>query len=393
MRLVIDGRRLRADRTGVGRYLELLLKEWSVQGLPLHNGLLLLQDERVLDVIPPVSGLEIRASGSRLPGIVWEHATLGRTLERGDLLFAPANLIPLTWHGPTALVLHDVIGEVLRTTFPLHRRIWYGARYRAAVSLADRIVVPSHCTARDARRVYQINDNRLAVVPCAPAEGFQPRKPADPFVQSARSAIGLELDRPFFLFAGKRSQRRNIPAIIRAFNMFIQVHPEYRLIFAGPAAGSDDRGRMEGEKVMFVGRVSEPTLQGLMNAATALLYPSDYEGFGLPVVEAMASGCPVVALRNSAVEEVAGEAAWYLTAATPIDLLTALRVFAEDSRERDRYVELGFGQASRFDRTRFAATISREIGDLAQEVRLNGYDRRRRTRIGFASRTNHSTTV
>jgi glycosyltransferase involved in cell wall biosynthesis len=369
MRLVIDGRRLTADRTGVGRYLELLLKEWSLQGLPMSKGLLLLQDERVLNEIPPIFGLEIRAAGSGAPGIVWEHAVLGRSLQPGDLLFAPANLVPFTWQGPTALVLHDVIGEILPRTFPLHRRVWYGARYRAAVKRASRIIVPSRSTETDARLVYKIDDDRIAVVPCAPAAGFHPRKPTDPFVLQAKAEIGLENDRPFFLFVGKRSQRRNIPSIIQAFRMFNQEKQEYRLIFAGPSAGFDDRERMETGNVKIVGRVRESTLQGLMNAATALLYPSDYEGFGLPVVEAMASGCPVVALRNSAVEEVSGEAVWYLPTSKPIDLLTAMNALTETPFERDRLIELGLRRAERFQRADFAAGVGRVLADLAEEIR------------------------
>ncbi len=194
------------------------------------------------------------------------------------------------------------------------------------------MLVPSRATARDVARVHGVPDDRLRVVYPGPEPVVPP--PAAPTrrnVRGARRALGLG-DRPFFLFVGKRSRRRNVPAILDAFAAHRREHPGHLLVFAGP----DDRRPLPGPVAGSIraGHVAEPILRGLLADAIALLYPSDYEGFGLPVVEALASGCPVVTLRNSALTEAGGDAPWYLDAADPRALAVAMHALATDPAER-----------------------------------------------------------
>jgi glycosyltransferase involved in cell wall biosynthesis len=216
VRLVIDGQRLTSTRTGVGRCLELLLSSWAETGWPTDDVVLVLRDRGGLERVPRAPGLRSIVVGERWPGLVWENVGLGRILRRGDLLFAPANLVPWTWRGATVAVLYDTLPWSVPGCFPWHVRAWFGGRYRMAARRATRIVAPSDCTARDLVRVHGVPRERIEVVHPAPDRRLRPLDANAPEVRAARAALGLS-DAPFFLFVGKRSPRRNVPAIVSAF--------------------------------------------------------------------------------------------------------------------------------------------------------------------------------
>jgi glycosyltransferase involved in cell wall biosynthesis len=354
MRLVIDGQRLTSERTGVGRCLESLLHEWAVSGMPLAETLIVLRDSQGRERVPKVDGLTAKVVGEGWPGLAWECFGLRRQLRPDDLLFAPANLVPPNWRGRTVLVIYDTLPWSVPQSFTWRTRIRFGWRYRWAARRADRVIVPSKATARDVARVHGIAPDRLRVIYPGPDAAFRPLPHDSAPVRAARRVLGLG-DALFFLFVGKRSPRRNVPAILDAFSRHRQQQPSHRLVFVGP----DDQEPLPGPEagVIRAGHVAEPTLHGLMADAVALLYPSDYEGFGLPVVEAMASGCPVVTLRNSALIEAGGDAPWYLDTPSTEALLQALAILSSDPAERAERTAKGLAHVARFRQAHFATGV------------------------------------
>jgi len=366
LRLVIDGHRLTAQRTGVGRCLEGLLTDWADTGWPLGETVLVGRDPDGLRDVPESSGLRTVVVGRNWPGLVWENFGLGGLLRPGDLLFAPANVVPWRWRGPSVVILYDTLLWSAPAGFSRMTRLRFGARYRTAARRATRVIVPSAATARDVARFLGVADGRTAVVYPGPEPAFRPLDPTDPIVVAARSAVGLAGE-PFFLFVGKRSRRRHLPAILEGFEWHRRRFPDHRLVFVGPGGVEGLPGAESG--VVAAGHVAEPVLHGLYASALALLYPSDHEGFGLPVVEAMASGCPVVTLRNSALVESGGEAAYYLDAAEPGPMADALSRLSGDAHGRADLVARGLVQAARFTRAGFADGVRREIRAVAEAIR------------------------
>ncbi len=363
MRLVIDGRRLTAERTGVGRYLEVLLREWAASGPPLPETLVVLRDRAGLVRVPGGSSIRAEVAGEGWPGLIWEQFGLGRRLRPGDVLFAPANLVPAGWRGPTVLVMHDTLLAAMPETFPWHVRWRFGRRYHLAATRADRVLTPSQSTWRDVARYHGVPAGRLRVVYPAPDASFRPQGPASDEVLEARARVGLGSS-PFFLFVGKPSGRRNVPAILAAFERHRAAHPGHKLVFVGPGGvGPGHPG--DAGSILRPGHVAEPVLRGLMADAVALLYPSEYEGFGLPIVEALASGCPVVTLRRGAMLEAGGDAAYYLDHADPGALAHAMHALATDVPTRASRMSRGFTHAARFTPSRFADEVRAEIRDVA----------------------------
>lgn len=364
MRVVIDGRRLTAERTGVGRYLESLLAEWARTELPAESTVVVLRDRAGLACVPNARGLTALVAGEGLPGLLWERWALGRVPRAGDVLFAPTNLQPARWRGPSVVVLFDTLQESRPRDFPWLTRVRFGSRYRAAARLASRVIVPSVATAADVTRHYGVSSELISIVRPAHEPHFQPLAANHRDVRLARESLGIGRA-PFFLFIGKRSKRRHVAETLEAFARVRERSTDALLVFVGP-----DGSRLPrlGDGVIVAGHVSETALRGLLASAVALVYPSEQEGFGLPVVEAMACGCPVVTLRRAALAEAGGDAALYLDEATPSALAAAMSSLLEPAL-RSNHAARGLDHVSRWTRADFAAAITRELRAVVRQAR------------------------
>lgn len=364
MRLVIDGHRLAPTRTGVGRALELVLASWARTGPPIEPATLILAHRDAERALPPITGLQTRVIMPRAPGIVRETLGLGGFLEKDDILLAPAGVAPWFPRVKTVLVVYDLLHHALPNRGPRLRGAWQALRSRRAAERAERILVPSLTTRDDMITHWRIDPERIRVAPLAPAAVFALGAVGETQPALARSAVGLGARDRFILFVGKRSDRRNIPLIVSAFARVRARFADCRLVFAGPP-GPDSASLAQEPGVVVAGFVTEPVLAGLYAGAECLIHVSEHEGFGLPLVEAMACGCPVIALRTRVAVEVGGAALLSLESLDGDALAGLFATILGDRDARAVWARRALERSRSFDRAAFAGAIDGAIRELA----------------------------
>jgi glycosyltransferase involved in cell wall biosynthesis len=251
----------------------------------------------------------------------------------------PAAVPPVRDGQRLVVTVHDLAFERFPGLFPRNWRWLYRAGLRAAVKRADAILVPSKSTADDLCSRTSVDPSRVHVTPLAPALTTSDDDPADVLAQ-------LDITQPYVLSVGTIEPRKNLTRLVRAYR---QVAPDvpHALVLAGAPGWHAEEletelARIGPGAIVRTGRVGEEQLDALYRGADAFVYPSLYEGFGLPVVEAMARGVPTITSNTSSLPEVAGDAALLVDPTDVSEIAEALarvltdRALADDLRARGR---------------------------------------------------------
>ena len=301
-------------------------------------------------VLRPPAALSQRA------GHLWEQALLPVAARRSRAIYCPANAAPLLTRR-SVLVVHDLAA--------LRHPEWYSAQFATyyrhvlprLARRARRLITPSEFSRRELADGLGIDPGRVTVVPNGVDERFSPFADA----ASVRRAHGLE--KPYVLLVGTRLARKNLGALAAARRRLDELGLE--LVSAGSGR---HWSRQDGTvPVRALGYVAEQQLPGLYAGAAALAMPSLYEGFGLPVLEAMASGVPVVASDRAAVPETCGGAALLVAPEDPDALADALVRVVTDDVLHEKLVAAGLERASRFSWDRAAAATDAVIDEVLAE--------------------------
>jgi glycosyltransferase involved in cell wall biosynthesis len=312
LRVGFDGRAFSSPAAGIRRYSTELVRALVALGEPVDMVALGGDPNRIPD------GVE-RIAGSRHPpsNAGWMLIGLPLTAARArvDLIHAPAYTAPF-WAGvPVVLTIHDVSYETHPEWYP-YRRDWLRRYfYRRSATAAARVLTDSAFSASEIASAYGLPRSRITVTPLGVHPAFGAGDP------NLALDLPANVTEPFLLHVGDLHERRNLPMLVDALlaaRRHFGALAALSLVVVGLDRGvSDGLCEMAAdagapEAVVALGVVDEGRLHALYRGATALMYPSLYEGFGLPLIEAMASGTPVIASHEASIPEVLGGAGMLL---------------------------------------------------------------------------------
>ena len=313
-------------------------------------------------VLPALQGLEHRlipgggAGGAkeRLARLAWSQTRLPELARQAgaSLIFTPA---PEGYLGrqriPQVVMVHDLrpISHPERSLQSLYFRAWVPPLLRRC----HRVITNSQFTAAEIQRHTGLGDGRITVIPL----GYDDQlfRPANSGALSPLLPVLEGLNGPYLLHLGQAYPHKNLERLIRAFAEITPHHPDLSLVLAGKPHGRETPRQQAlvaalglQRQVRFVPYVPYDQLADLYRGALALVYPSLWEGFGLPVLEAMACGTPVLTSYGSGTEEVAGEAALLVNPSDPGAIAEALAALASQPSLRDDLRSRGLARAGGF---------------------------------------------
>ncbi|HOU23063.1 MAG TPA: glycosyltransferase family 1 protein [Anaerolineae bacterium] len=358
-------------RAGVSRYIaELLghLEEADPEGdyvlfLPAGSSLRLTHQTRV----------STRRTEGPARRVLWEQLELPRAAQREHLalLHSPVNVQPLLLPCQGVVTVMDLSFLVYPRSFRPQQRLYQTVFTRVSAQRAAQVIAISLQTAQDLVRRCGTNASKIAVIYPGVDSSFRPAEPAA--IQAFRQRRGLP--ERFILHVGTLEPRKNLPVLLRAFDRARSSLPAgCKLVLAGgkgwlyePILRTIEELQLESE-VILRGFVPDEELPLWYNCADVFVYPSLYEGFGLPVLEAMACGCPVMAARSSSLPEVVGDAGLLLTQHQPEVWAEELVRVCSNATMRAELRELGLERARQFSWTKMA----RETVRVYREVLSGG---------------------
>ncbi|MCY3623632.1 MAG: glycosyltransferase family 1 protein [Gammaproteobacteria bacterium] len=324
MRIAVDGRPLRHPLSGIGVYTREILSRIS------HDHELFVYMDRGPERPTDIAGTFRTGPTRRLSGFLTANVAFGHWAERdgADVFFSTRHHLPLTLrHTPAVVTIHDMVWRVApETMHPLNRLLDTTLMPRA-LATAERVIAVSADTA-----------DRIAE--------FCGRRDVTTIHNAARDvshAVPFTYPRPYFLFVGTKEPRKNLGGILEGFRRASAAGLNHDLVLVGPTGwGESGLGTVKArdqvdERIVDLGPISDERLSGVYRSCVALTLASFYEGFGIPLVEAMQHGKPVITSGTGAMAEVAGDAGIFVDPGNPASIA---RAFLKLARDRDAHRRL-----------------------------------------------------
>jgi glycosyltransferase involved in cell wall biosynthesis len=322
MNIVVNGRFLERRMTGVERYGREILSRLASR--PSQKG--------------GVRVVRCQGRADGLHGHLWEQVALPAVIGPGQVLWSPANTGPLTVRNQV-LTLHDLSPLEHPEWFKPAFAVWYGLFVPLLVRRVRRVVTSSEFVRQKLLKRFRLPGERVTVAPGG----------VDTRIFHPGAIARLELPARYILFVGSLQPRKNLARLLSAWGRMKDAVSDAWLLVAG-TGGSVFRSTVPAgpERVKFLGAVPEADLPGLYSSAAAFILPSLDEGFGLPVLEAMASGTIVLVSKAGALPEVAGDSGLLFDPLEVAEIADALERGLRDATLRDSLCEKGLAHAQRF---------------------------------------------
>ncbi len=342
MRIAIDASRCTVQRvTGTEQYAIELIRAIILQNTE-HQLTLYFRDAPRSDLFPASLLVKHRIIPFRR---AWTHLRFATALwrDRPDVTFVPAHTLPFFFPGRAVVTVHDLGYCYFPQAHPMRQRLYLNWTTRYSAARASVILADSAATAADLTRFYGTKSAKTRVV----YPGVEKLSIGD--IEAARQKYSLP--NQYFLFIGTLQPRKNIARIVQAFQRWKTAHPsdETGLVLAGGKGWLFDPAWVSGvDGVHLPGYIDDADKGALYAGARALVFPTLYEGFGFPVIEAMGCGTPVIASETSSLPELVGDAGLLVN---PLDIkaiAAAMSQISDDQALRRKLRERGYQQAAKF---------------------------------------------
>ena len=367
LHIAIDARRIRDF--GIGTYIRSLVHALaSIDNANRYTLVADAPDSRLLAGLPENFHTAVYARQDRhhLDHIAFPIFLQGLS---PDLVHIPLARVPLLMIRPYVVTIHDMANLFFEEEASRFRMQLRRYRFRRGLVRAERVIAVSDATKRDCQNLLGIPPERICRVYNAPDPAFLTHGEHGNGEERQRILERYQIEHPFLLYAGNIRRHKNVPRLVEAFAVLreqLEGHPEYaglRLVIIGDTISQYPavrqaviRSKME-HVVRFLGFVPFETLRCFYQSAAAFVFPSRYEGFGLPPLEAMACGTPVVTSNVSSLPEVVGDAAVLVNPENVFDIARGLRDVLLDNELRENLIRKGREQAARFSWERTARQV------------------------------------
>lgn len=353
------------EYSGIPEYTLRLLQEVLLQDRDNQYRLFFNSARDLSKYIPVFSSPNTRVVNTRFPNRVFnlimqknlKFPKIDRMLNC-DLFFMPnINFISLSGECKKVITVHDLSFLKHKEHFSLKRIIWHNlVNVKKTLSQFERIIAVSESTREDLIDLCDIEPNRISVIYSGVSEVFQKRSQDDKFLAKVKNKYNLP-DK-FILHLGTIEPRKNLKGVISAYDHLLSVYKEmgeYKLVIAGGDGWKNAdiykyiNNAEQSSNIRQIGFVDKEDKSYLYNLAEIFVYPSHYEGFGFPPLEAMASGTPVVTSSVSSLPEVVGDAALMVNPNNHRELSNAFSLILSDNKLKEQMTAKGLARASNFN--------------------------------------------
>jgi glycosyltransferase involved in cell wall biosynthesis len=340
MRLAIDASRAtRADPTGTERYARDLIRAL----IPLasaHEITLYMRDAPAPDLFPAAPHVTQKVIPLRR---FWTHARFAAAIfrDRPDVTFVPAHTLPFAFPGRAVVTVHDLGYKHFPEAHPTRDRLYLDVTTRYSARRASIVLADSRATADDLTCFYGTPSHKIRIA--------YPGVDAPPVGSLDGLRMDFNLPERYFAFVGTLQPRKNIERLVQAFAKVRADHPDVGLALAGGRGWLFNPAWTAGVKgVHLLGYITEAEKGALLNGSIGLVFPSLYEGFGFPVLEAMHTGTAVITANTSSLPELAGDAALLVDPLDIDSIADAMRRLLNHDTLRANLIASGQAQAAKF---------------------------------------------
>jgi len=354
MKIGIDGRSLTQRKAGVGYYLSEIISRWS-HSCPNDN--LQIFSNQAIDY-PLKRGIEHHVNYNTF-GLPWYVFRSHKNIiqQEPNIFWGAQNLLPryLPKNFPAAITIHDCVHlQSLKYSPSLIHNLIHRYYFPKSIQRSFKIMAVSNFVADEIQKYFDIPHSSIEVIPLGVNPIFLKDGINSQKVSDTRKRYGL--DSPYILSVGTLEPRKNLSILLHAFSLLPpSLQNKYQLVFAGKKGWRQRKftkylkSYEAKSQVKILGYVPRQDLAHIYSAAQVLVFPSRYEGFGLPLLEAMSAGCPVIACRTAAVQEVASTAAILLSPLSSAeDWSKSLSQVLESSSLKENLRMSGYDQAQKF---------------------------------------------